>query len=113
MKNNSAKYFISLALFTITFERYNIFSEMEVYQPLLRNLLVDYREMRPLTAIVPKYKSYKSQNGENIDWTEIEVQELVYKQVNKRRSSTHLAIFVQKIAKIAKIIFLNCHNNNK
>lgn len=55
---------------------------MEQYDPLIRDLIIDYREMKPLPGLIPKYKTYKDVNGEEIDWTDLEVQERVYKEVN-------------------------------
>jgi predicted nicotinamide N-methyase len=54
---------------------------MEQYSQLIRDLLIDYREMRPLPALLPKYKSYKNVNTDPIDWTDVDVQERVYNEV--------------------------------
>jgi hypothetical protein len=56
---------------------------MEQSSQLIRDLLIDYREMRPLPALLPKYKSYKNVNTDPIDWTDVDVQERVYNEVMK------------------------------
>jgi hypothetical protein len=56
---------------------------MEQSSQLIRDLLIDYREMRPLPGLLPKYKAYKNVNTDPIDWTDVEMQERVYNEVMK------------------------------